>query len=109
MEFIEKALLVTSFFTALVGVIAFMVKVYKFIRAWEKWVEEKDAHDKDNYMSIQQLKIMSPYMPLSERIKAGEKYIQCGGNGEVRHIYNELLDCISFDESNIQGECDVEF
>lgn len=93
MEIIEKALLVISLFTALVGVVAFMVKVYKFIRAWEKWVEEKDEHDKDNYMSIQQLKIMSPHMPLSERIKAGEKYINCGGNGEVKLIYNKLLQC----------------
>jgi hypothetical protein len=78
--------------TAVVTVAAFMIKVYKFIRSWERWVEEKDAHDKDNYMSIQQLKIMSPFMPLSERIRAGERYIACGGNGEVKCIYNELID-----------------
>ncbi len=80
--------------TAVVTIVAFMIKVYKFIRSWEKWVEQKDRHDKDNYMSIQQLKIMSPYMPLSERIKAGERYIACGGNGEVKCIYNELIDML---------------
>lgn len=81
--------------SAVVAVGAFMIKVYKFIRSWEKWVEEKDEHDKVNYMSIQQLKIMSPYMPMSERIKAGERYIECGGNGEVKCIYNELIDVYS--------------
>jgi hypothetical protein len=34
---------------------------------------------------------MSHEMPLSERIAAGEKYIKCGGNGEVKHKYEELL------------------
>lgn len=83
---------------AVVTIAVFMIKVYKFIRSWEKWVEQKDRHDKDNYMSIQQLKIMSPYMPLSERVKAGERYIACGGNGEVKCMYNELIDSL------VQGE-----
>ena len=85
--------------SAVVAVAAFMIKVYKFIRSWEKWVEQKDRHDKDNYMSIQQLKIMAPYMPLSERIKAGERYIACGGNGEVKCMYNELIDTFAESES----------
>ena len=34
---------------------------------------------------------MSQEMPLSERISAGEKYIKYGGNGEVKHKYEELL------------------
>ena len=85
--------------SAVVAVGAFMIKVYKFIRSWEKWVEQKDRHDKDNYMSIQQLKIMSPYMPLSERIRAGERYIACGGNGEVKCMYNELIDIFAENES----------
>lgn len=83
---------------AVITIAAFMIKVYKFIRSWEKWVEQKDRHDKDNYMSIQQLKIMSPYMPLSERIRAGERYIACGGNGEVKCMYNELIDIFASGE-----------
>ena len=34
---------------------------------------------------------MSHEMPLSERIDAGEKYIKYGGNGEVKHKYEELI------------------
>ena len=91
-DFAEKIIFIGGFLGAIVAIGAFMIKVYKFIRAWERWVQEKDRHDKDNYLSIQQLKIMSPYMPLSERVKAGEIYIKNGGNGEVRFKYNELLE-----------------
>ena len=91
-DFAEKIIFIGGFLGAVVAIGAFMIKVYKFIRAWEDWIEEKDRHDKENYLSIQQLKIMSPYMPLSERIKAGEIYISNGGNGEVRFKYNELVE-----------------
>ena len=30
-------------------------------------------------------------MPLSERIAAGDKYISLGGNGAVKHKYQDLL------------------
>ena len=55
------------------------------------WVEEQREHSLDNYLSIKRLTIMSHEMPLSERINAGEKYIKYGGNGEVKHKYEELL------------------
>ena len=68
------------------------IKVYKFIRKWEDWVEETKEHNLDNYLSIKRLTIMCHEMPLSERIAAGEKYIKFGGNGEVKHKYEELLE-----------------
>jgi hypothetical protein len=37
---------------------------------------------------------MSHEMPLSEHIAAGEKYIIYGGNGEVKHKYDELLELL---------------
>ena len=77
--------------SALTVITATAIKVYKFIRRWEKWVEEMSEHSLDNYLSIKRLTIMSHEMPLSERISAGEKYIKAGGNGEVRHKYEELL------------------
>lgn len=87
----DKILFIASVLTALTVIIATAMKVYKFIRKWEKWVEEQSEHSLDNYLSIKRLTIMSHEMPLSERIAAGEKYIKYGGNGEVRHKYEELL------------------
>lgn len=88
----ETVLLVASVLTALGVIIASAVKVYKFIRKCEKWIDETNEHSLDNYLSIKRLTIMSHEMPLSERIAAGEKYIKYGGNGEVKAKYNELLE-----------------
>lgn len=87
----EKIIFIASVLTALGVIITTAVKVYKFIRKWEKWVEEQTEHSLDNYLSIKRLTIMSHEMPLSERIAAGDKYIKYGGNGEVKHKYEELL------------------
>lgn len=87
----DNILFMASLFTALGVIIATSVKIYKFIRKWEKWVEEQSEHSLDNYLSIKRLTIMSQEMPLSERLSAGEKYIKYGGNGEVKHKYEELL------------------
>ena len=69
----ETVLLVASVLTALGVIIASAVKVYKFIRKCEKWIDETNEHSLDNYLSIKRLTIMSHEMPLSERIAAGEK------------------------------------
>jgi hypothetical protein len=87
----NNILLIASLLTSVGVIVATAVKIYKFIRKWEKWVDEQSVHSLDNYMSILQLKIMSPYMPLSERIKAGDIYVKLGGNGEVKQKYHYLL------------------
>ena len=73
-------------------VITAIVTAYRFIRKWDKWREEKDRHDIENYKAILRLVIMSPEMPLSERIEAGDIYVnKLNGNGGVKQKYNELL------------------
>ncbi len=91
LNYVENIILIGSLCTAMTVIAVTAVKVYRFIHKWEKWVEETSEHALDNYMSIMQLKIMSPYMPLTERIKAGDKYVGLGGNGEVKHKYQQLL------------------
>ncbi len=91
LSYVENIILIGSLCTAMTVIAVTAAKVYRFIHKWEKWVEETSEHALDNYMSIMQLKIMSPYMPLTERIKAGDKYVDLGGNGEVKHKYQQLL------------------
>jgi len=95
---VNTIILAASVLTALGVIITTAVKIYKFIRKWEKWVDEQSVHSLDNYMSILQLKIMSPYMPLSERLKAGDIYVKLGGNGEVKQKYHYLLTEIDNEE-----------
>ncbi len=98
MDMANRIILIASVLTALGVIITTAVKIYKFIRKWEKWVDEQSVHSLDNYMSILQLKIMSPYMPLSERLKAGDIYVKLGGNGEVKQKYHYLLTEIDNEE-----------
>lgn len=88
---VDSVILVASVLTALGVIVTTAFKIYKFIRKWEMWVDEQSEHNFDNYMSILQLKIMAPYMPLSERIKAGDKYIALGGNGEIKRKHSLLI------------------
>lgn len=88
---VEQILIIGSVITAITAIIAFCVKIYKFIRKWDKWVDEKDKHDRENYLAILRLNIISEEMPLSERVAAGDKYIKLNGNGEVKVKYEKLL------------------
>ena len=88
---IKEITLIAGVASGLTIITATSVRISKFIRKWEKWVEEMSEHSLDNYLSVKRLTIMSHEMPLSERIAAGEKYIKAGGNGEVKHKYEELL------------------
>ncbi len=88
---VEDIALIAGVVSGLTIITATSIKIYKFIRKWEMWVEEMSEHSLDNYLSVKRLTIMSHEMPLSERIAAGEKYLKAGGNGEVKHKYEELL------------------
>ena len=67
---IDKVILIASFLTALTVIFVTAIKVYKFIRKCEKWIEKKDKHDIEQYKDILRIKITMPEMPLSERIAA---------------------------------------
>lgn len=89
---INTIILVASVCTALGVIVATAVKVYKFIRKWEVWIEKKDKHDIEQYKDILRIKIMMPEMPLSERIAAGDIYVNIlHENGGVKQKYLELL------------------
>ena len=76
---------------ALTTIIVTCIKICKIAIKINKWTETNDKHIKENYLDIKRLVITSPYMPLGERIKAGDEYIAQGGNGEVKHLYQTLI------------------
>lgn len=83
---------VASVLSAVGVIITAVVAAYRFIRKWDKWREDKDKHDVENYKAILRLVIMTPEMPLSERIEAGDTYVnKLNGNGGVKQKYKELL------------------
>ena len=56
-----------------------------------KKVDVLVQHDKEQYLSILRLTIVSEEIPISERIIAGDKYIRFGGNGDVKKYYQQML------------------
>ena len=61
------------------------------IASISKEVDKLIEHDHEQYLSILRMTLMSPEIPISERIIAGDKYIKAGGNGDCKHYYFELL------------------
>ena len=53
--------------------------------------EALEEHSRENYLNILRLIVMSPHMPDGERMLAGEKYIEYGGNGEVKQYIQETF------------------
>ena len=57
----------------------------------EEKVDKLVEHDNEQYLSLLRLTIMSNEMPIGERIVAGHKYLERGGNGDVKkYLINEL-------------------
>ena len=54
-------------------------------------MERMEKYQTENYIATLRLTIMAEEMPLEERIAAGDKYIELGGNGAVKHKYEQLL------------------
>lgn len=95
----QQIIAIAGVLTALGVIIASAIKVvkcignvYKFISECKEWMENTDKHNGENYKAILRLVIMTPEMPLSERIEAGDIYVnKLNGNGGVKQKYNELL------------------
>ena len=92
MNIVEAILVTSSIITAISVILTAVITAYKFVRKWDKWVKKKDEHDIEQYVQILRLVIMTPEMPLSERISAGDIYVnELHRNGAVKQKYNELL------------------
>lgn len=62
----------------------FIVKLSNNIKDLNDTLADLKEHSDENYMSLLRLTIMSNEMPIGERIVAGHKYLNNGGNGEVK-------------------------
>ena len=93
----QTIILIGSCIGALTTIIVTCVKIVKIAVKVNKWAETNEKHIKDNYLDIKRLVITSPYMPLSERIKAGDDYIKQGGNGEVKRLHQTLIEKLDFE------------
>ena len=95
---IETIILVGTCVGAVTTIVVTCIKVIKIAIKINKRAEDNDKHIRENYLDIKRLVITSPYMPLEERIAAGDAYIKGGGNGAVKRLHKKLLEELEFKE-----------
>ncbi len=76
---------------AALGAAAVIWRAFASILKLPKYLQDLHRHTFENYMAILRITVMDPHMPLGERVSAAEKYIENGGNGEIRKYAIEEL------------------
>jgi hypothetical protein len=91
-------LLIAGAAGAITAICAFIKKIVDiakncvgFFTGLQKQIDTIEEHCRENYMRELQIIIMSEEMPLDERLKAGEEYVNGGGNGAIKAKYRILL------------------
>lgn len=97
-ELVRIILLLGSIAGAIAAIVALIVKLARvikkivdFFKKLSTSVDTLVRHDKEQYLSILRITVMEEQMPLSERVAAAKKYIDAGGNGDVKQYYEEHL------------------
>lgn len=98
-QIVEHITALASVITAITVIVTCIITSVKTVRRVDKkinddvsWRQKMEKHDADNYLNILRLVIMSDSIPIEERISAGDKYIAAGGNGAVKHYYQDLIE-----------------
>lgn len=77
--------------SAVTIIVVAICKIFKPLTEMLKKIDTIDRHQRENYLTTLRLTICSEEIPLEERIAAGDKYVKLGGNGAVKHKYEELI------------------
>ena len=87
----EYIIMIASIVTALTVIFTTCFKVYKFFRNLEKKYDEMNDILQKNTLYILKMAVLDEQLPLTDRLHAGELYMDLGGNGAVKKKYQELL------------------
>ena len=90
MELIGNFTQICTALAAVGSVLTILLKVLSPLKSIEARIEKLEAYSQSDYMNTLKLTIMSEEFPLEERLVAGEKYVQEGGNGAIKAKYQLL-------------------
>lgn len=96
MDIIEIA----GFITAIGVVIGAIIKIHKILSRMERKFDEYDSILKENTMHILKMALLSDDLPIIDRINAGKRYLELGGNGYGKIIYKQLVKQIEEEQTN---------
>ena len=98
MDIIDTIIKLGALCTAIVAIVLLIKKVVALVKKAYDFLHKLDANmntlmkrDESQYKAILRLTITADHMPVSERLMAGKEYVEeLHGNGDVKHIYEEL-------------------
>lgn len=80
-----------SLIAALTTIFGMAWKLHTFLTRIEKKFEKYDETLSDNTIYILRMALLSDDLPIMDRVQAGKKYIELGGNGYGHIVYNRLI------------------
>lgn len=91
---------IAGFITAIGVIIGAIIKIHKILSRMEDKFDEYDSILKENTMHILKMALLSDDLPITDRINAGKRYLELGGNGYGKIIYNQLIKQIEEEQLN---------
>ena len=83
---------ICTYLTVIAGFIVAIWKMARPLRSIEERIKQLEHYTHNDYMNTLRLTVMSEEMPMEERLAAGEKYVQEGGNGAIKAKYHLLIE-----------------
>lgn len=81
-----------TYLTIIIGFVVAVWKIARPLRLIEERIKRLEHYTHNDYMNTLRLTVMSEEMPIEERLAAGEKYVQEGGNGAIKAKYHILIE-----------------
>lgn len=83
---------ICTYLTVIAGFVVAVLKMIRPLRSIEERIKQLEHYTHNDYMNTLRLTVMSEEMPMEERLAAGEKYVQEGGNGAIKAKYHLLIE-----------------
>ena len=83
-EWIQSTATLCGYLSVIIALGGTLWKLSRPLKEIVQRLDRMEQYQHNDYMSTLRLTIMSEEMPMEERLAAGEKYVNEGGNGAVK-------------------------
>ena len=88
----DSLLLIASFITASTVIITALIKLLKLFKSITTKITNFQHLIEENTLYTLKLVVINDDLDLDERLAAGKRYIEVGGNGYIHAVYDKLVE-----------------
>lgn len=88
----DQLILMASIITAITIIVTATFKIIKMIKTLYDKIHEFQESINENTMYTLKLVVLNENLDIEERITAGKRYLELGGNGFVHAVYDKLVE-----------------